>query len=67
MPDGYVTLVGGESLEATKLRIAKLRDHQEAETGERPTGRKAAFDAGLEPLPGASFPPPRRTGWERAA
>ena len=34
----------------------------------RPTGpgelRRASFERGDRPLPAASWPPPRRTGWE---
>jgi hypothetical protein len=30
-----------------------------------PSLRQTQFDRGGEPLPAASWPPPRRTGWER--
>jgi hypothetical protein len=33
--------------------------------GIEPTLRRAAFDRGEHPLPGASWPPARRTGWEQ--
>jgi hypothetical protein len=31
----------------------------------RPTYRMRAFDTGENPLPGESWPKPRRTGWGR--
>lgn len=46
-------------------RYDQIGDEAAGATGTGgPEMRRRAFDLGLPPLPGASFPPGRRSGWE---
>lgn len=64
MLGGFIQLLG----DPFRLRVAELAPtlpDGTLEPFDPGAARRAAFDAGLEPLPGFSDPPPRATGWER--
>jgi hypothetical protein len=74
MPQGYVTLAGRSRASQLAAFVRWRQRRSEAASGPeyvgadvapRPTVRMEVFDFGGEPLPGYSWPPPRRTGWER--
>jgi len=61
---GFVRVIG-DPVQEVAGRLADYRGQRERETGTRPRLRVAAFETGENPLLGVSWPPPRRSGFER--